>query len=549
MATGRATRTGVGAGTAPGAAASGVSPVSSGASPAATDSLLPDPADVAGESPQDAGDADELLSQLAGEEIDRMLAEAQDTDAATGSESSRGRPKATPAPAPGTVVPSALRGVATKPPSQPPPAPAAATRDTDTTPKSDLADDLEREVIESVLREAGDAMTRETADALRGIGPPDPLAEDRSTKAPTTPASAKSPLTSASKSEVPPLDDALATELDALFAELSKPEPATEKLLERMAAETAPTKPAPATSDAAPKDEAETDEAEVDASAQDEVDQAEPDRGASDPGDVNLATDAGDDAVEAETQDLLDAVFDEATKADATTADTDADAVVDEAAEEEAALPPPATADTDAGLEGDLLKDVPSEPAPEETATDDTAPEEAEAETSAETSTEAAVEASAEASAEADVATTDVATAATAATEDLAAEVVTPADVGVAPVATEGSASAGGESAPGADASHAVAVGGYKPTTHRGPPFLVAPAEWRPDRDSEDNVLGRLAEVEHHRARWLLSILEWINRPFDFLTPEVRMLLGWAAIITLFNAIVVLVYVAFFKTT
>lgn len=78
---------------------------------------------------------------------------------------------------------------------------------------------------------------------------------------------------------------------------------------------------------------------------------------------------------------------------------------------------------------------------------------------------------------------------------------------------------------------------------YKGPPFVEAPDLWEPSV----NVLDSLPDVQTSRLRWLTVALEAAHRPFSFLSPDVRDLLGKVAIVTLFNAAAVLLYVYFVR--
>jgi hypothetical protein len=55
------------------------------------------------------------------------------------------------------------------------------------------------------------------------------------------------------------------------------------------------------------------------------------------------------------------------------------------------------------------------------------------------------------------------------------------------------------------------------------------------------------ADESQQGTRWWLLPLEWLNYPLTAASPELRQTIGKVAIITAFNALVVLAYVAFFR--
>lgn len=87
-----------------------------------------------------------------------------------------------------------------------------------------------------------------------------------------------------------------------------------------------------------------------------------------------------------------------------------------------------------------------------------------------------------------------------------------------------------------------------KSTTHKGPPFAGATADWNPAGiSSSRGLLDELPEIEHRRSDWVVKPLVWLNHPFDFLSPEARENLGKLAIFTLFNSAVILFYVWYIR--
>lgn len=80
-----------------------------------------------------------------------------------------------------------------------------------------------------------------------------------------------------------------------------------------------------------------------------------------------------------------------------------------------------------------------------------------------------------------------------------------------------------------------------------GPPFLAATKEWKPTKSAVKQLLERLPDTSGDRWQWLVRALAWVNRPFEFLSPEMRDMIGKVAILTLINSGVVMGYVWLLK--
>jgi hypothetical protein len=106
--------------------------------------------------------------------------------------------------------------------------------------------------------------------------------------------------------------------------------------------------------------------------------------------------------------------------------------------------------------------------------------------------------------------------------------------------------------APGAAAMEASAVAGAMAGTARQvqPEEQIAPAEKQAlaQATPPDTAEPQLPEGEQ-RAGLVLRILDWINMPLDYIGGNGRLIAGRVAIVTLFNALAVLVYVVFFRKT
>jgi len=101
------------------------------------------------------------------------------------------------------------------------------------------------------------------------------------------------------------------------------------------------------------------------------------------------------------------------------------------------------------------------------------------------------------------------------------------------------------ESIPPAGSSPAVVVAAAA-AAHTGPPF-VGSGEAVGEGDSTLSVLDSLSEPERQRFGWVVRMLELLNRPFDFVTPATRELLGKVAIVTTIHAAAVMLYVYFVR--
>ncbi len=106
------------------------------------------------------------------------------------------------------------------------------------------------------------------------------------------------------------------------------------------------------------------------------------------------------------------------------------------------------------------------------------------------------------------------------------------------------------ESAPaGAAPAAAGAVAATAPSVE--PDEQIAPAEKAalvaaiPGGTTDPSDVPETDDEE--RVGLVMRMLEWINLPLDYLGENVRLIAGRVAVVTLLNALVVLVYVVFFR--